>query len=36
MGDVISQSIHIAGDIYMGGDFEQLKTLALSGKVKED
>ncbi|MCH2197971.1 MAG: YqgE/AlgH family protein [Flavobacteriales bacterium] len=36
LGDTLSDSIHVTEGIYMGGNFEELKELALAGKVTDD
>jgi putative transcriptional regulator len=36
LGDQLDESIHIVGDIYAGGDFDQLKVLLSEGKVAQN
>lgn len=36
LGDKIQDSIHVHGNIYAGGDFEQLKNLLREGSVKQN
>ena len=36
LGEQISESIHIMGNIYWGGDFDKLKELIQDGKVSQD
>ena len=36
LGDQVKESIHVDGNIYMGGDFDDLKNLALTGKLTKN
>lgn len=36
LGDKLTGSIHVTGDIYAGGDFEQLKGMLASGLIAQD
>mgnify|MGYP000266750989 CR=1 FL=1 len=35
LGDKLAESVHITGDIYAGGDFEQLKNMLAVGAIQE-
>ncbi len=36
MGDRLKDSLQVSDNIYMGGDFNELKKLSLSGQISED
>ncbi len=36
LGDKLPESIHIAGNIYAGGDFEQLKNMLSAGLIEQN